>query len=106
VAWAYLIFAGMLEIGFTTALRYVEGFTKPIPTIVFVIFATASLYFLNKASNDIPLGTAYAIWTGIGAAGTVLLGIFFFQEPADTWRLVFLSILIGSIVGLKLVSPH
>lgn len=106
MAWIYLLVAGFLEIGFTTSMRYTEGFTKVMPTVLFVGFIVASLYFLNKATEVIPLGTAYAVWGGIGAVGTVVVGIFYFQEPADVPRLVLLTLLIGSIIGLKLVSPH
>jgi len=104
MAWIILFFAGLFEIGFTTAMRYTAGFTRPVPTLAFLVFAGASFYLLTKAAESIPLGTAYGVWTGIGAAGTVLIGIFYFGEPATTLRLVFLVLLIGSIVGLKLVS--
>lgn len=104
MAWTHLILAGLLEIGFTTALRYVEGFTRPGPTLAFAVCAAASLYFLQRSLDGIPLGTAYAVWTGIGAAGTALLGIVVFGESAANSRLVFLVLLIGSIIGLKLVS--
>lgn len=106
MAWIYLLLAGALEIGFTTSMRFTEGFTRPLPTLVFVVCVAASLYFMNQAAEGIPLGTVYAIWGGIGAVGTVALGILYFNEPADLWRMVFLAILIGAIIGLKLVSPH
>jgi quaternary ammonium compound-resistance protein SugE len=106
MAWIYLFVAGLLEMGFTTSLRYTEGFTKPVPTLIFVSFMAASLYCVSKAAEAIPLGTAYAIWGGMGAVGTALIGIFYFHEPADLPRLLFLTLLIGSIVGLKFVSPH
>jgi len=106
MAWIYLVTAGLLEIGFTTSMRYTEGFTRLVPTILFAAFIAASLYFLSKATEVIPLGTAYAVWGGIGAVGTVLVGIFYFQEPADLPRLILLTLLISCIVGLKLVSPH
>ena len=104
MAWAILVAAGLFEIGFTTSMRYTEGFTKPLATAVFAVFAITSFYLLTKASEVIPLGTSYAVWTGIGAAGTVLIGIIFFAEPASSMRIVFLTALIGSIIGLKLVS--
>ncbi len=104
MAWIHLILAGLLEIGFTTALRYVDGFTRPWPTLLFAAITAASFYFLQRSLEGIPLGTAYAVWTGIGAAGTALVGILVFGEVAATSRLVFLTLLIGSIVGLKLVS--
>lgn len=104
MAWILLLLAGLFEIAFTTALRYVEGFSRPLPLLAFIAFVSLSLYLLMKASETIPLGTSYAVWTGIGAAGTAIAGIFYFGEPATALRLLFLSALIGSIVGLKLVS--
>ena len=103
-AWAYLILAGILEVGFASTLKLTEGFTKIIPTIIFVVFAISSFYFLTKAVETLPVGTAYAVWTGIGAVGTILVGIFFYNEPAGALRLFFLFTLVASIVGLKLVS--
>jgi quaternary ammonium compound-resistance protein SugE len=103
MAWLLLILAGLFEIGFTTSMRYVDGW-KPWPLATFLLFVTLSFVCLTEASKTIPLGTAYAIWTGIGAAGTAIIGIWIFKEPATTLRLVFLTMLIGSIIGLKLVS--
>lgn len=105
MAWAYLITAGLLEIGFTTAMRHIDGW-KPLPLAAFLVCATLSFWCLTLSIRTIPLGTAYAVWTGIGAAGTAVIGILVFKEPATTLRLVFLSLLIGSIVGLKLVSSE
>ena len=102
--WLYLILAGLLEIGFASMIKLTENFTKLIPTIVFLIFAVGSFYSLTKAIEHIPIGTAYAIWTGIGAAGAVIVGIVIYDEPANAMRIFFLCTLIGSIVGLKLVS--
>ena len=104
MAWLTLILAGLFEVGFTTAMRYTAGFTRLLPTAIFLAFALASFYLLTKASETIPLGTAYAVWTGIGAAGTVLIGLMWFGEPASALRLAFLALLIGAIVGLKLVD--
>ncbi len=104
MAWIWLIAAGVLEVGFATCLKLADGFTRPLWTVLFVIFAAASFYGLTRAMQDIPIGTAYAVWTGIGAAGTVALGIAFFNEPATAARLGFLTLLIVSIVGLKIVS--
>lgn len=103
-AWIYLILAGVLEVGFASMLKLTENFTKVIPTLIFLVFAIGSFYSLTKAVETIPMGTAYAIWTGIGAVGTVLVGIFFYNEPSSILRLVFISTLIMSIIGLKLVS--
>ncbi len=104
LAWTYLLIAGLFEIGFTTSLKLSEGFTRLVPSLCFLAFAFVSFYLLTKAMQTIPLGTSYAIWTGIGAFGTALVGIIWFSEPANFLRLLFLFILIASIVGLKLVS--
>ncbi|XPV83967.1 MAG: DMT family transporter [Halarcobacter sp.] len=85
-------------------LKLTENFTKLIPTVVFIIFAILSFYSLTKAIETIPVGTAYSVWTGIGAFGTIIIGIVFFNEPATLLRLFFLFTLIASIIGLKLVS--
>jgi quaternary ammonium compound-resistance protein SugE len=104
MAWIYLIIAGFFEIGFTTSLKLSDNFTHRWWSMAFMISISMSFFLLNKAVQTIPLGTGYAVWTGIGAIGTVLVGIFFFKEPSDFWRLFFLTLLIGSILGLKLVS--
>lgn len=103
-AWIYLIVAGVLEIGFASMIKLTENFTKLIPTLIFLVFAIGSFYSLTKAVESIPIGTAYAIWTGIGAFGTIIIGIVFYSEPASILRLFFLFTLVSSIVGLKLVS--
>ncbi|HYC86543.1 MAG TPA: multidrug efflux SMR transporter [Chryseosolibacter sp.] len=105
MAWLYLIIAGLFEVGFTTSLKLSENFSNRLWTLVFLVSITLSFVFLNKAIQTIPIGTGYAVWTGIGAIGTALIGIFFFDEPADFWRMLFIFMLIGSIVGLKAVSP-
>lgn len=106
MSWIYLIIAGVFEICFATSLKYSENFSKPIPTILFIVFTILSYIFLNKALGTIPLGTAYAIWTGIGAVGVAIVGMIVLKEPADFWRLFFICTLIGSIIGLKFVSNH
>lgn len=106
MAWIYLIIAGLFEVGFTTSLKLSNNFSNQHWTVAFFISISLSFHFLNKAIQTIPLGTGYAVWTGIGAVGTALVGIFFFKEPAEFWRLFFIMLLIGSIVGLKLVSSH
>ncbi|RYC71614.1 DMT family transporter [Spirosoma sordidisoli] len=106
MAWLLLILAGLFEVGFTTCLKLSDNFQKPGWAAGFVVCAVLSFYFLNKATLTIPLGTAYAVWTGIGAVGTVLIGILFFREPGDFWRLFFIALLIGSVIGLKTVSAH
>lgn len=104
LAWGYLLTAGVCEVLATTAFRYTEGFTKLGPTLAFGGSAAASLLLLQLSLAGIPLGTAYAVWTGIGAAGTAILGTMYFNEPTTTMRLFFLVLLIGSILGLKLAS--
>ena len=107
--WIILIIAGLFEVGFTTCLgkaKITSGNTSLIWTGGFFISLTISMYLLYKATQTLPMGTAYAVWTGIGAVGTVIIGILFFKEPADFWRLFFIVTLITSIVGLKMVSAH
>lgn len=104
MSWIYLLLAGVFEIGFTTCLKMSESFSKPLPTLGFIFFTILSFAMLTKALQGIPLGTAYAIWTGIGACGTALIGIWLFGDPAGTLRILFLLLLITSIIGLKLVS--
>ncbi|MFZ5973027.1 MAG: DMT family transporter [Bacteroidota bacterium] len=104
MAWIYLIIAGLFEVAFTTSLKLSNNFSNTKWTVAFFISISLSFHFLNEAIQKIPLGTAYAVWTGIGAVGTALVGIFFFNEPSFFWRMFFIFLLIGSIVGLKLVS--
>jgi quaternary ammonium compound-resistance protein SugE len=105
MAWLLLVLAGLFEIGFTISLKFSENFSRLWPSISFLVCITLSFFLMNKAiNNGIPIGTAYAIWTGIGAAGTVVAGILLFKEPAAFWRLFFLFMLIGSIIGIKIVS--
>jgi quaternary ammonium compound-resistance protein SugE len=106
MAWIYLIIAGLFEVGFTTSLKLSENFSNRWWTLGFFVSITLSFVFLNKAIQTIPMGTGYAVWTGIGAIGTVIIGILFFKEPSDAWRMFFIFLLIGSILGLKLVSSH
>ncbi len=104
MAWVFLIFAGLLEMGFTTSMKLSHGFTRWPYVGSFILFAILSLFCLNKSMVGIPLGTAYAVWTGIGAFGTALIGIFFFDEPTDMFRILMLITLIGSVIGLKFAS--
>jgi quaternary ammonium compound-resistance protein SugE len=106
MAWIILIVAGLFEVGFTTCLKLSENFSNWKWTTGFFICISFSFFLLNKATQTIPLGTGYAVWTGIGAVGTVIVGMIFFKEPTDFWRLIFIFLLIGSILGLKLVSSH
>jgi quaternary ammonium compound-resistance protein SugE len=105
--WLILIIAGIFEVGFTTCLgkaKETTGTTSYLWWAGFVVSLTLSMYLLYKATLTLPMGTAYAVWTGIGAVGTVIIGILFFKEPVAFWRLFFIATLIGSIVGLKAVS--
>lgn len=105
--WIFLIIGGLFEVGFATCLgkaKYATGTTATLWYIGFLVCLTISMLLLIKATKTLPIGTAYAVWTGIGAIGTVLVGIFIFKEPADFWRVFFLATLILSIVGLKFVS--
>lgn len=107
--WIILIIAGLFEVGFTTCLakaRISSGMASLYWIGGFFISLSLSMYLLYKATQILPLGTAYAVWTGIGAVGTALIGILFFKEPADFWRLFFMVTLIASIAGLKFVSSH
>jgi quaternary ammonium compound-resistance protein SugE len=106
LSWLFLFTAGVLEIICTTVFRYTDGFTRLWPSMLFFAIGFLSFYCLNKSLAGIPLGTAYAIWTGIGAAGTAVIGIVYYNEPATTMRMVMLTVLIGSIMGLKLVSAE
>lgn len=106
MAWLYLIIAGVFEIGFTTSLKLSDNFSNKGWAVGFFVSISLSFYFLNKASQVIPMGTAYAVWTGIGAVGTVIVGMIMFKEPSDFWRLFFIFLLIGSILGLKVVSSR
>lgn len=107
--WIILIIAGLFEVGFTASLgkaKLATGNATYLWYGCFVVCLAISMTLLVKATQTLPLGTAYAVWTGIGAVGTVLLGIFYFNEPATFWRVFFIFTLVASIIGLKVVSPH
>jgi quaternary ammonium compound-resistance protein SugE len=106
MVWIYLLFAGALEVAATTVFRYTEGLSRVGPTLSFFALGIVSFYFLYRSLEAVPLGTAYAVWTGIGAAGTVLIGIYAYGEPTTLPRTLLLFSLVGCIVGLKLVSAH
>lgn len=106
VAWIALFFAGLLEIGWALGLKASAGFTRPLPTVLTIIAMLASFGFLGLALRTLPLGTAYAVWTGIGTVGTVLIGMAFYGEPADYLRLGCITLIVSGIVGLKLLSPQ
>lgn len=101
MAWMFLLIAGLFEMGFTTFLKLSESFTRFWPTVAFFVLAILSFASLSLSLKSIPLGTAYAVWTGIGAFGTALIGMAFFGESTNFWRLFFLLCLILSIIGLK-----
>ncbi|AMK50446.1 hypothetical protein LF65_06545 [Clostridium beijerinckii] len=106
MTWLMLIVAGLFETGWAIGLKYSEGFTKLIPSVFTIIGMIASFYFLSLVLKSLPLGTAYAIWTGIGTVGTVALGIILFKEPVDIIRLICIGFIVIGIVGLKIVSSH
>lgn len=106
MAWLCLIAAGVFEVGFTTCLKLSDHFSDWRWSTAFAVCAVISFSLLSQATKVIPLGTAYAVWTGIGAFGTALIGIVFFKDPLTFWRVFFLFLLVAAIVGLKLVSAH
>jgi len=106
MAWVYLLVAGLLECAWAIGLKYTDGFTRLWPSVFTLAAMAASFVLLAQAMNTIPAGTAYAVWTGIGAVGVALLGMVLFNEPRDTARLVCLLLIVCGIGGLKLVSAN
>lgn len=104
MAWLVLLVAGIFEIGWAVGLKYTHGFTRPLPTGLTLASIVISMGLLGLAVRSLPLGTAYAIWTGIGTVGTVALGIFLFGEQATPARLVCIGLIVAGIIGLKLVT--
>jgi quaternary ammonium compound-resistance protein SugE len=104
MAWLILIVAGFFEIGWAVAMKYSEGFTKLTPSVIMILSMAVSIYLLSVALKEIPLGTGYAVWTGIGAAGTAVLGIVLFKEPLSIARLICIFLIISGIVGLRIFS--
>ncbi len=104
MAWIMLVVAGLLEVAWALGLKASEGFTRPLPTVFTLLSMAASFYLLAQAMKSLPVGTAYAIWVGIGALGTVLLGILLFSESAGLWRLLSLLLLVAGLLGLKLTA--
>ena len=104
MAWIYLLFAGLFEVGWAIGLKYTDGFTRIVPTIWTVASMIVSLFLLGLALKTLPVGTGYAVWTGIGTIGTAILGIILLGEPATVLRLASMGLILSGIVGLKLVS--
>lgn len=106
MAWVILIVAGLFEIGWAVGLKYTEGFTRLWPSVATAAAMIVSLVLLGLALKDLPIGTAYAVWTGVGAVGTAILGIYLFGDPANFARLACIGLIVAGIIGLKLVTPH
>lgn len=104
MAWVLLVIAGFLETGWAIGLKYTEGFTRPLPSVLTGLAIVASMVLLSFAARSLPIGTAYAVWVGIGALGAAALGIVLFHEPVTAPRLFFLALLLIAIVGLKFTS--
>lgn len=104
-AWITLVVAGLLETGWAVGLKYAEGFTRPVPTMLTVAAMVVSMGLLGIAAKTLPIGTAYAVWVGIGALGAAILGIVLFDEPKTAARCVCLGLLLAGVVGLKLTTP-
>lgn len=105
MAWVILVFAGLFETGWAIGLKFTEGFTRLWPTIWTILAMIVSLWLLGIAMKSLPIGTAYSVWVGVGAVGTVILGIVLFGEPANAGRLISIALIIAGIIGLKLASP-
>ncbi len=102
MTWALVILAGLLEVGFAAALKQSDGFTEPVPTVLFVVLGAASFILLSRALRSLPIGSAYAVWTGIGGAGTAIVGMVFLSEPVEVVRLVSIALIVSGVVGLQL----
>ncbi|MGY6037265.1 quaternary ammonium compound efflux SMR transporter SugE [Aeromonas sp. AE23HZ002T15] len=102
--WLLLLLAGLFEVAWAIGLKYTDGFSRPLPTLLTLSAMGVSVFLLAMAVKQLPLGTAYAVWTGIGAVGTVLMGIWLFNEPATLARVLCLMLIIGGILGLKLIG--
>ena len=103
--WIYLLLAGLFEIGFAVGLKYTQGFTRLWPSVGTLVTAAISLWLLTQSLKTLPVGTAYAIWTGIGALGVVTLGVLLFDESMSPARLLCIGLIVTGVVGLKVVSP-
>lgn len=105
MAWVTLVIAGLLEVGWAIGLKYTEGFTRLWPSVGTVLAMVVSMWLLGIAMKSLPVGTAYSVWVGVGAVGTVTLGIVLLGEPANAARLVSVALIIAGIIGLKLATP-
>lgn len=105
MSWIYLFIAGLLEIGWAVGLKYTEGFTKVVPSVLTLVAMAGSVLLLGLALRNLPLGTAYAIWTGIGTVGTAIFGMVLLGEPAGALRLACIGLIVAGIFGLKLLTP-
>ena len=106
MAWIYLLIAGVLEVQWAVTMKYTDGFTKIWPSVFCVLGMAASVYFLALAQKTLPLGTSYAIWTGIGAVGAAVCGMILFNEPRDIARILCILLIVAGILGLKFTSGH
>jgi quaternary ammonium compound-resistance protein SugE len=104
MAWALLLIAGLLEVGWAIGLKYTDGFSRPLPTVGTILAMVTSMGLLGLSLKVLPVGTAYAVWTGIGAVGTAVLGIMLFGEAASPMRLVCIGLILAGIIGLKLTT--
>ena len=105
MSWAILFVAGLCEVGWAVGLKYTDGFTRPWPTTLVITAMIASVWLLAIALRTIPLGTGYAVWTGIGAVGTAIVGMFLFDESRDLLRILSILLIVAGIAGLKLLTP-
>ncbi|GGK25462.1 molecular chaperone [Deinococcus malanensis] len=106
MAWTLLVLAGLLEVGWAVGLKYTQGFTRPLPTLLTVLSMIASMGLLGLAARTLPIGTAYGVWVGIGAVGAAVLGVVLFGEAMTPARLLFLTLMVVAIIGLKVTSGH
>lgn len=104
MSWIYLVIAGCLECGWAVGIKYTEGFSRPVPSLLTASAMIASFWLLSLAMKTIPVGTAYAVWTGIGATGVAIFGMIFFDEPRDIARIVCLLLILSGVIGLKIFS--
>ena len=104
--WIKLLVAGLLEVGWAIGMKYTDGFTRPLPSVLTLATMGVSFYLLSSALRTLPVGTAYAVWTGIGAVGTAILGIALFGEPGNWQRVLCIALIVAGILGLKVLSPQ